>query len=77
LLYSVVVIRSKAQCRALGDALQKNPDLGRFIKKLRAEGGFGAHLQHMIKYAPTSPIYLSLSKSPHRTPPLALLLGCL
>jgi hypothetical protein len=60
-LYSVVVIRSKAQCRALGDALQKNPDLGRFIKKLRAEGGFGAHLQHMIKYAPNiTDLFVSL-----------------
>ncbi|KAJ7816739.1 hypothetical protein B0H14DRAFT_3743191 [Mycena olivaceomarginata] len=61
LLYSVVVIRSKAQCRALGDALQKNPDLGRFIKKLRAEGGFGAHMQHILKFAPNiTDLFVSL-----------------
>ncbi|KAJ7836892.1 hypothetical protein B0H14DRAFT_2362709 [Mycena olivaceomarginata] len=60
-LYSVVVIRSKAQCRALGDALQKNPDLGRFIKKLRAEGGFRAHMQHILKFAPNiTDLFVSL-----------------
>ncbi|KAJ7294071.1 hypothetical protein C8J57DRAFT_990355, partial [Mycena rebaudengoi] len=41
LLYHVVVLRSKAQAKALGESLRKNKDLGRFIKKLRVEGGYG------------------------------------
>jgi hypothetical protein len=52
LLYSVVVIRSKAQARALHDALRNNPDLGRFIKKLRVEGGFGTPMHHILQSAP-------------------------
>jgi hypothetical protein len=32
LLYHVVVLRSKAQAKALGESLSKNKDLGRFIK---------------------------------------------
>jgi hypothetical protein len=56
-----VIIRSKAQCHALGGALQKNPDLGRFIKKLRVEGGFGAPMQHILRWAPNiTDLFVSL-----------------
>ncbi|KAJ7652350.1 hypothetical protein DFH06DRAFT_1475209 [Mycena polygramma] len=40
LLYHVVVVRSKAQAHALQRILRGNPDLGRFVKMLRVEGGF-------------------------------------
>ncbi|KAJ7246388.1 hypothetical protein C8J57DRAFT_1190374 [Mycena rebaudengoi] len=40
LLYHVVIIRSRAQAQALDLTLRSNPELGRFIKKLRMEGGF-------------------------------------
>ncbi|KAF7338898.1 F-box domain-containing protein [Mycena sanguinolenta] len=61
LLYACVVIRSKAQCRALHDALRKNPDLGRFIKKLRVEGGFSASMNEILKCASKlTDVFLSL-----------------
>ncbi|KAK7059658.1 hypothetical protein R3P38DRAFT_2496391 [Favolaschia claudopus] len=47
LLYNTVVLRSKAQAQALAATLTTNPDLGRFIKKLRVEGGF-ENLMHTI-----------------------------
>ncbi|KAJ7259677.1 hypothetical protein C8J57DRAFT_1338947 [Mycena rebaudengoi] len=49
LLYNVVVLRSKAQAAALAAALKLNPDLGRFIKKLRLEGGLGASMHPILK----------------------------
>ncbi|KAJ7259765.1 hypothetical protein C8J57DRAFT_1072726, partial [Mycena rebaudengoi] len=52
LLYNVVVLRSKAQAAALAAALKLNPDLGRFIKKLRVEGGYGAAMHSVLKCAP-------------------------
>ncbi|KAJ6466391.1 hypothetical protein C8R45DRAFT_1021564 [Mycena sanguinolenta] len=52
LLYHVVVLRSKAQATALELALRQNPDLGRFILKLRVEGGYGASMLKIIKAAP-------------------------
>jgi hypothetical protein len=55
LLYHVVVLRSKAQAKALGESLSKNKDLGRFIKKLRVEGGYG------------TPMYTILAGSPNLT----------
>ncbi|KAJ7483996.1 hypothetical protein B0H11DRAFT_2019845 [Mycena galericulata] len=61
LLYHVVVLRSKAQAGALRTALSRNPDLGRFIKKLRVEGGFGKHMHDILKAAPNiTDIFLSL-----------------
>jgi hypothetical protein len=55
LLYHVVVLRSKAQAKALGAALSKNKDLGRFIKKIQVEGGYGP------------PMYTILAGSPNLT----------
>ncbi|KAJ6584672.1 hypothetical protein B0H19DRAFT_1106021 [Mycena capillaripes] len=52
LLYHVVVLRSKAQAAALDIALRGNPLLGRFIKKLRVEGGYGSAMLKIIKAAP-------------------------
>jgi hypothetical protein len=61
LLYHVVVLRSKAQARALQAALRGNPDLGNFIKMLRLEGGFGASIQHILQKTPNiTDIFLSL-----------------
>ncbi|KAJ6516602.1 hypothetical protein C8R47DRAFT_1087799 [Mycena vitilis] len=61
LLYHVVVIRSKAQARALQNCLRGNPDLGRFVKMLRVEGGFGPAMQEILQNSPNiTDIFLSL-----------------
>ncbi|KAJ7687813.1 hypothetical protein B0H17DRAFT_939023 [Mycena rosella] len=61
LLYSVVVMRSKAQARALYASLTGTPELSRFIKKLRAEGGFGPLMHQILKCTPNvSDLFLSL-----------------
>ncbi|KAJ6501212.1 hypothetical protein C8R47DRAFT_1109179 [Mycena vitilis] len=52
LLYNVVIIRSKAQARALQSSLRGNRDLGRFVKMLRVEGGFGPAMQDVLKGCP-------------------------
>ncbi|KAJ7051582.1 hypothetical protein C8F01DRAFT_919268, partial [Mycena amicta] len=62
LLHNVVVIRSKAQAKALAGVLSKNGELGRFIKKLRVEGGFGAPMQTILKCSPNvTDLFLSLN----------------
>ncbi|KAJ7160022.1 hypothetical protein C8R43DRAFT_1177631 [Mycena crocata] len=61
LLYSVVIIRSKPQVRALQAALHNTPDLGRFVKKLRVEGGFGNLMHQILQQTPNiSDIFVSL-----------------
>ncbi|KAJ7065692.1 hypothetical protein C8F01DRAFT_1053761 [Mycena amicta] len=65
LLYNVVILRSKAQAKALSNALttasKKNDDLGRFIKKLRVEGGYGSSMHAILKLSPNiTHIFLSL-----------------
>ncbi|KAJ7768909.1 hypothetical protein B0H16DRAFT_1882071 [Mycena metata] len=61
LLYHVVVIRSTAQARALQRTLGSNPDLGKFIRMLRVEGGFGPAMGHVLKRTPNlTDIFLSL-----------------
>ncbi|KAJ7836206.1 hypothetical protein B0H13DRAFT_1464319, partial [Mycena leptocephala] len=61
LLYNVVVLHSKAQSKALDTTLKKNPDLGRYIKKLCVEDGFGPSMQGILKTAPNiTDIFLSL-----------------
>ncbi|KAJ7765715.1 hypothetical protein B0H16DRAFT_1883141 [Mycena metata] len=52
LLYNVVVIRSKAQAKALGLILSANKLLGPFIHKIRVEGGYGAPLGTILKCSP-------------------------
>ncbi|KAJ7213485.1 hypothetical protein GGX14DRAFT_542367 [Mycena pura] len=51
LLYNVVVLRSKAQAKALERALVGNKHLGQFIKKLRVEGGYGQPMHTILKCA--------------------------
>ncbi|KAJ7223495.1 hypothetical protein GGX14DRAFT_427694 [Mycena pura] len=51
LLYNVVVLRSKAQAKALERALSGNKHLGQFIKKLRVEGGYGQPMHTILKCA--------------------------
>ncbi|KAJ7053868.1 hypothetical protein C8F01DRAFT_1031628 [Mycena amicta] len=61
LLYNVVILRSKAQARALERSLSQNKELGRFIKKLRVEGGFGPSMHSVLRCAPNiSDLYLTL-----------------
>ncbi|KAJ7611500.1 hypothetical protein DFH06DRAFT_155705 [Mycena polygramma] len=52
LLYNVVVLRSKSQANALEKVLVQNKNFGRFIKKLRVEGGYGAAMHTILKSAP-------------------------
>ncbi|KAJ7768922.1 hypothetical protein B0H16DRAFT_1882077 [Mycena metata] len=60
-LYHVVVIRSTAQARALQRTLGSNPDLGKFIRMLRVEGGFGPAMGHALKHIPNvTDVFLSL-----------------
>ncbi|KAJ6505815.1 hypothetical protein C8R47DRAFT_1066692 [Mycena vitilis] len=61
LLYNVVVLRSKSQANALEKVLAKNTEFGRYIKKLRVEGGYGAAMHTILKSAPhITDIFLSL-----------------
>src|SRR6201996_4183445 len=88
LLYNVVILRSKAQAKALARALSRNTDLGRFIKKLRVGGGYGAPMHDVLKYSPNvSDLYLSLDifssdntdglcKGLHLIDPTRLILQC-
>nr|GAT52321.1 predicted protein [Mycena chlorophos] len=64
LLYSVIILRSKAQAQALALALSKNKsdDLGRFITKLRVEGGYGKSMQTILRLSPNiTDLFLSLN----------------
>ncbi|KAJ7106880.1 hypothetical protein C8R43DRAFT_1114319 [Mycena crocata] len=62
LLYNVVVLRSKAQAAALQKVLRKNESFGRFIKKLRVEGGYGMAMHTILASAPNiTDLHLSLS----------------
>ncbi|KAJ7064434.1 hypothetical protein C8F01DRAFT_768066 [Mycena amicta] len=61
LLYGTVVLRSKAQAKALERTLSGNPVLGPFIKRLRVEGGYGALMYRILKLSPNiSHLFLSL-----------------
>ncbi|KAJ7082821.1 hypothetical protein C8R43DRAFT_322752 [Mycena crocata] len=52
LLYNIVVLRSKAQAAALQKVLHKHSEFGRFIKKLRVEGGYGMAMHTILASAP-------------------------
>ncbi|KAF8209300.1 hypothetical protein K438DRAFT_1960298 [Mycena galopus ATCC 62051] len=61
LLYHIVILRSKAQAKALSVALSGNGELGQFIKKLRVEGGYGPPMHIILKSSPNiSDLFLSL-----------------
>ncbi|KAF7307638.1 hypothetical protein MIND_00559100 [Mycena indigotica] len=60
LLYNVVVLRSRAQAKALADAISSNQQLGGFIKKLRVDGGYGPSMHTILKLSPNiSDLYLT------------------
>jgi hypothetical protein len=60
LLYHTVVIRSRPQANALATVFKQPSDLGRFVKKLRLEGGFGKHMQQVLECTPNiTDLYLS------------------
>ncbi|KAF7293950.1 F-box domain-containing protein [Mycena kentingensis (nom. inval.)] len=62
LLYHTVVLRSKAQAVALADALTKNTDFGRFVRRLRVEGGFGPSMKKILTLTPNVvDLFLSLN----------------
>ncbi|KAK7001539.1 F-box domain-containing protein [Favolaschia claudopus] len=62
LLYRVVVLRSTSQANALEETLQDHPELGRFIKKLRVEGGYGPAMHTILQAAPNiQDLFVSLS----------------
>ncbi|KAJ7107212.1 hypothetical protein C8R43DRAFT_1243705 [Mycena crocata] len=52
LLYNVVILRSKAQAKALSQALSKSGALGQFIRKLRVEGGYGPAMHAILENSP-------------------------
>ncbi|KAH6909306.1 hypothetical protein BKA70DRAFT_1278178 [Coprinopsis sp. MPI-PUGE-AT-0042] len=53
LLYETVVLRSKAQAQALASALKRNEQLGRFVRKLRVEGGYGTFVGEILRRSPS------------------------
>ncbi|KAJ6463030.1 hypothetical protein C8R47DRAFT_1157842 [Mycena vitilis] len=64
LLYNVVVLRSKAQAKALERALIHDGDLGRWIKRLRLEGAYGTPMHAILQSAPNvTDLFLSLDIS--------------
>ncbi|KAK7036075.1 hypothetical protein R3P38DRAFT_2698232 [Favolaschia claudopus] len=54
LLYGTVVIRSKGQANALATVLNalSEQNLGRFVRNLRLEGGFGRQVEDILKRTP-------------------------
>jgi hypothetical protein len=61
LLYNVVVLRSEAQAKALSFVLSRNKELGKFIRKLRVEGGYGPPMHIILRCSPNvSDLFLSL-----------------
>ncbi|KZV85635.1 hypothetical protein EXIGLDRAFT_841322 [Exidia glandulosa HHB12029] len=50
-LYETVVIRSEAQAQALAGALTRNPQFGKYIRKLRIEGAYGRFLPTVVDVA--------------------------
>ncbi|KAJ6478576.1 hypothetical protein C8R47DRAFT_637140 [Mycena vitilis] len=61
LLYNVVVLRTKAQAQSLAATLKANPALGRFIKKLRVEGGYAISMFKILQASTNlTDLFLSL-----------------
>ncbi|KAJ7170363.1 hypothetical protein C8R43DRAFT_944881 [Mycena crocata] len=61
LLYDVVILRSTGQAKSLKNTLKMNKPLGRFIKKLRVEGGFGSYMHNILQETPNvNEIFISL-----------------
>ncbi|EJD39115.1 hypothetical protein AURDEDRAFT_187555 [Auricularia subglabra TFB-10046 SS5] len=51
-LYETVIIRTKAQASALQAALTRNPEFGRYVRRLRLEGAYGKQLAKIIPLMP-------------------------
>ncbi|KAJ7160940.1 hypothetical protein C8R46DRAFT_1106018 [Mycena filopes] len=61
LLYNTVILRSKAQAQALAATLKENPDFGRFVKRLRVEGGFAIAMLKILQSSPNiTDVFLSM-----------------
>jgi hypothetical protein len=61
IFYRTAVVRSSGQALALADTLKANKDLGKYIRKLRLEGGYGAAIHVILTSAPNiTDLYLSL-----------------
>jgi hypothetical protein len=59
--YRTAVIRSSGQAQALADTLKANKELGKYIKQLRLEGGYGTAVHVILTMAPNiTDLYLSL-----------------
>ncbi|KAK7036063.1 hypothetical protein R3P38DRAFT_2910408 [Favolaschia claudopus] len=52
MLYDTVILRSKAQAEALAITLNSGEDLGRFVKKVRLEGGLGKQVDKVFRCTP-------------------------
>ncbi|KAJ7060130.1 hypothetical protein C8F01DRAFT_1144090 [Mycena amicta] len=54
LLYNVIIIRSKDQAKALARTFSENQDanLGRFVRKLRIDSGYGNHTAAVLQSTP-------------------------
>ncbi|KAF7354814.1 Abhydrolase domain-containing protein mpaH [Mycena sanguinolenta] len=52
LLYNLVILRSKAQAKALRVVLSGNKELGKFIKKIRVEGGYELSMHAILRCSP-------------------------
>ncbi|KAJ7189154.1 hypothetical protein C8R46DRAFT_841572, partial [Mycena filopes] len=52
LLYSFVIIRSKAQANALQATFKSTGSLGQYVKHLRVEGAFGSAMKHILTSSP-------------------------
>ncbi|KAJ7891416.1 hypothetical protein B0H14DRAFT_2335895, partial [Mycena olivaceomarginata] len=61
LLFNVVVLRSKAQVKALSLVLSRNKELGNFIRRLWVEGGYRPPMHIILQYSPNvSDLFVSL-----------------
>ncbi|KAJ7605884.1 hypothetical protein FB45DRAFT_1068973 [Roridomyces roridus] len=49
LLYHTIILGSKGQAQALSVALRRNPELGRLIRKLRLQSGYGSSLHQILQ----------------------------
>ncbi|KAJ6528779.1 hypothetical protein DFH09DRAFT_1371178, partial [Mycena vulgaris] len=58
---TLLVCKSWQRARALQATLKSSPDLGRYVKKLRVEGGFGNFMRDILQNTPNvNDIFLSL-----------------
>jgi hypothetical protein len=60
ILYSTVIIRSSNQARALAHSLMANKSLGKYVRKLRLEGGYDFARRILLLTPNITDIYLSL-----------------